>query len=92
MIITNEGIHVAEKSLFINIAKIMWGFKIEKQSNWDVFKPEAGWLNLPAPCAVEISPRTEKHECLMREEWAHAKKEGLHYSPAPREVFPNRGN
>jgi len=42
MIITNEGIHVAEKSLFINIAKIMWGFKIEKQCDWDVFKPEAG--------------------------------------------------
>jgi len=69
---------------------MMWGFEIEKRGDWEVYEPEAGWLNLPAPCDVKIRPRSEKHERVMREEWGQAKKEGLHYHPAPREVFPNR--
>jgi hypothetical protein len=85
------GIHVAEKSLYINIARIMWGFDIQKlpgeKGNWNVIEPEKGAFNIPKEVPVVIRPRSAKHEKVLREEWEESKRVGLHYSPAPRVVF-----
>jgi hypothetical protein len=83
------GIHVGEKSLFINIARIMWGFDIQKPAgvDWEILDPEEGGFNVPKPANVIIRPRSAKHEAVLRKEWDDARKEGLHYKPAPRSVF-----
>jgi hypothetical protein len=85
----NIGIHVAEKSLFINIARIMWGFDIQKpvEGEWVVYSAEAGGFNIPKRGAVVIRPRSDSHARVLRQEWKKAQEEGLHYKPAPREVF-----
>jgi hypothetical protein len=86
------GIHVAEKSLFINIARIMWGFDVQKplEGEWEVNSAEEGGFHIPKKGAVRIRARSPQHEKVLREEWAKAQKEGLHYKPAPREVFSGR--
>jgi hypothetical protein len=83
------GMHVAEKSLFINIARIMWAFDIQKPAGVDfkAYLPEEGGFNIPKRGHVVIRPRSESHANVLRREWDASKKEGLHYKPAPREVF-----
>jgi hypothetical protein len=91
--LTHLGIHVAEKSLFINIARIMWGFDVQKpaEGNWKVNNAEGGGFHISKNDPnIRIRPRSAQHEKVLREEWAKAKKEGLHYQPAPREVFSGR--
>ena len=89
-----EGIHVAEKSLFINIARIMWGFDIQKPKGaveeWRVYSSVEGAFNIPKEDAFVITPRSSSHAKVLREEWAEAQKKGLHYTPAPREVFTGK--
>jgi hypothetical protein len=88
----NPGVHLAEKSLYINIAKIMWGFDIQKPvgEQWKVDDVDDGLLSIPKNSNVVIRPRSEKHANVFRKEWELAQKEGLHYSPAPRELFVRR--
>jgi hypothetical protein len=71
----------------------MWGFDIQKpegDEKWKAFKVEAGLFSIPLNSSVVIRPRSQKHEEVMRREWADAEKEGLHYSPAPRELLTKR--
>jgi hypothetical protein len=85
---------VAEKSLFINIARIMWAFDIQippgKESEWKVFVPEKGGFNIPKEEPVIIQPRSLKHAQVLRQEWEESRKAGLHYHPAPRAVFSTK--
>ena len=94
--LTYSGIHVAEKSLFINIARIMWGFDISQPADgpddWEVYDAEEGGFSIPKQGKFIIRPRSAQHEKVLREEWERTRKEGLHYSPAPREVFTKRTN
>ena len=71
------GVHVAEKSLFINIARLIWGFTIKKKVvNGEVIEPDTkmvpGWLSIPGPFECDIKVRSKKHEEIIRGEWAAA--------------------
>jgi cytochrome P450 family 619 len=81
------GIHLAERNLFLGIAKLIWGFSIKPgtDANGKViepdFSPETGYSEgflvcaRPFPCKIE--PRTEaRRTTIMRE-----------YEKAAREVF-----
>ncbi|KAK5173517.1 uncharacterized protein LTR77_002198 [Saxophila tyrrhenica] len=78
------GMHVAEKSLFINIARLMWGFDMAAVDGFPLdftikgMQPGSGTIPKPFECA--ITPRSEQHERLMRDEWAQAEEEGIDFS------------
>lgn len=79
------GVHVAEKSLFIVISRIVWGFNIRKKIGHDgrpiepttVMMP--GFLSIPTPFECDITPRSPERAKLIREAYAQSQAEGLHY-------------
>lgn len=79
------GVHVAEKSLYINIVRTLWGFNIGKASGPDgkLVEPETamvrGFLSVPEPFECSIKVRSPQHEKIMRSNFAKAEKEGLRY-------------
>ncbi|KAL1602611.1 hypothetical protein SLS60_006027 [Paraconiothyrium brasiliense] len=79
------GVHVAERSLFINISRVLWGFKIDKEKGRDGKPIEPtqemvkGFFSVPIPFECEIVPRSEKHAEVMKEEFAKAEKEGINF-------------
>jgi hypothetical protein len=74
------GMHLAEKSLYLNISRILWGFNIRKRrvdgkevdSN-DKMVP--GWMTIPQPFECDITIRSPKHAQLIEEIWTKAKSE-----------------
>ncbi|KAH7122651.1 cytochrome P450, partial [Dendryphion nanum] len=83
------GIHLAEKSLFINVARILWGFdiglakdesgrKIELDFSTESLQPGSSSVTKPFRC--EIRPRSEHHAKVMREEWRVAREKGIDFS------------
>lgn len=78
-----QGIHLAEKSLFINIARQLWGFNITKSKDAEgkVVEPfnkyTEGWMCVPEPFEVSIMPRSKKHEMVMRREWEDIQAKGV---------------
>lgn len=79
------GVHVAERSLFINVSRVLWGFNIAKKKGPDgkLMEPTQemvkGFFSVPIPFECEITPRSEKHAKLMREEFAKAEKAGVKF-------------
>lgn len=79
------GVHVAERSLFINIVRVLWAFNISKKKGPDgkLMEPNTkmvrGFLSVPEPFECEISVRSDRHEKMIRESFASAEKEGLQY-------------
>ncbi|KAJ5677051.1 cytochrome P450 [Penicillium maclennaniae] len=79
------GVHVAEKSLFIVISRIVWGFNIGKKIGHDgrpiepttVMMP--GFLSIPTPFECDITPRSPERAKLIREAYAQSQAEGLRY-------------
>ena len=74
--------HVAERSLYINIARCLWGFNISKEIGSDgaVVEPETemvrGFLSVPKPFKAKITVRSEKHAAVIREDMKNAKLGG----------------
>jgi hypothetical protein len=74
------GIHLAEKSLFLNIARVLWAFNISKtvDDNGEEREPEAGmvpgWMTIPLPFECDIRVRSEVKARLIELEWTDAKK------------------
>lgn len=79
------GVHVAEKSLYINIVRTLWAFNIDKKKSpgGDLIEPEVGmirgFLSVPRPFDCEITPRTPQHAQMIRETFAQAEKDGIHF-------------
>jgi hypothetical protein len=75
------GIHVAERSLFINVSRVLWGFNLRKKIGKDEKEVEAkmapGFFSVPELFECDITPRSEQHAEVMREESEKAEKEGL---------------
>ena len=80
------GMHLAENSLFITLAKILWAFKIEPpmlsdgtllpmDTSDDAY--ELGANTLPKSFKVRFIPRDAKREQSVREEWAQAQRDGF---------------
>lgn len=80
------GIHVAESSLFIALAKLVWLFDIKpprdeagREIPVDVSDAafEHGANTVPRPLTVRFVPRSVGRAQRIREEWQHAKKTGF---------------
>lgn len=79
------GVHVAERSLFINVARVLWGFNLRKKIGKDGKEVEVtermlpGFFSVPEPFECDITPRSERHAAIMKEECEKAEREGLDY-------------
>ncbi|KAH7378727.1 cytochrome P450 [Pyrenochaeta sp. MPI-SDFR-AT-0127] len=79
------GVHVAERSLFINVSRVLWGFSLKKKIGEDGKEVEVtsrmmpGFFSIPEPFECDIAPRSERHAAIMREECDKAEKAGLDY-------------
>lgn len=78
------GMHLAENSLFITIACIIWAFEIMpplengKTAEVDVSDAayEDGVNTLPKPSKLRFVPRNPRVESTLRTEWERAKENG----------------
>jgi cytochrome P450 len=79
------GVHVAERSLFINIARVLWGFKLSRKMGKDGKVIEVteqmapGFFSVPEKFECDIRPRGWKRVEVMRKEWEKAEGEGLNF-------------
>jgi cytochrome P450 len=79
------GVHVAERSLFINIVRTLWGFNVSKKKGPDGkwIEPETamirGFLSVPKPFECEITSRSTQHAKVIRASFAQAEKDGIDF-------------
>jgi cytochrome P450 len=74
------GRHIAENSVFLNMAKIMWGFdimlegdggaKVDPDMNWTT-----GFLTKPLPLKAKFTVRSQQHEAVNRRECEECEKD-----------------
>ncbi|KAL5339641.1 cytochrome P450 [Aspergillus crustosus] len=73
------GMHLAENSLFITIAKILWAFRVVAVGKVDLsdeaFLP--GSMTVPKPFEVRFVPRSGEVGKVVREDWGGAEAEEL---------------
>jgi hypothetical protein len=76
-------VHVAEKSLYINIVRTLWGFNITKPKGADgkLVEPDTtmirGFLSVPKPFKAEFTVRSPGHEATIRKVFEQAEKNGI---------------
>lgn len=79
------GMHLAENSVFITLAKILWAFEIRpaldangKEEELDLSDDafEEGMIVVPKPFKLQFVPRSPEREKIIRQEWEAAKKDG----------------
>jgi cytochrome P450 len=79
------GVHIAENSLFIVAAKVLWAFDIKPplDDNGDEIPLdttheayEKSAIVVPKPFKLRFIPRNPHREKVIREEWAKAEAEG----------------
>jgi cytochrome P450 len=78
------GVHVAERSLYINISRVLWGFNIRKtRKDGQEIEPTQemikGFFSVPIPFECDITPRSEEHVRIMRREFEEAEREGVRF-------------
>ncbi|CAI7629274.1 unnamed protein product [Penicillium manginii] len=68
------GRHLAENSMFITIAKILWAFKLVPPGKVNLSHGayEAGTMTIPKPFAVEFICRNQRIEQVLKNEWETA--------------------
>lgn len=73
------GMHVAERSLFLGVARMLWAFKFEPQldGNGCPILPDPdqltqGFVCQPAIFPVSIEPRSEQRARIVTREWQDA--------------------
>ncbi|KAL1884072.1 hypothetical protein Daus18300_000181 [Diaporthe australafricana] len=71
-----QGMHIADRSLFLSISRLLWAFNLEKavDTEGNEIEPDQdnlteGILVQPAPFPAKITPRSEKHVQAIRQEW-----------------------
>lgn len=71
-----QGMHIAERSLFLAIARMLWAFdfKLARDAAGNEVKPDAddlteGMLVCPKPFPAQIVPRDEKKSARVKAEW-----------------------
>jgi len=75
------GMHVAERSLFLGISRMVWGFDFApkiRDGKPVPINPDRltqGFVCMPDTFECEITPRDEKRARLIREDWQAARKE-----------------
>lgn len=70
------GMHVADRSLFLGISKLLWAFGFERarddQGEEIIPDPDdltQGLVVFPKPFPLRITPRSERHAQVARGEW-----------------------
>lgn len=80
------GVYLAENSLFITVAKILWAFQIlppldehGQETALDVSDNayENGRVTIPKPFQLRFVPRSLAIEQVIRSEWAEVNEDGL---------------
>jgi len=78
------GIHVAERSLFLGVSRMLWAFNITPalDKNGKPIMPKAhdltqGFVCQPVEFPVTITPRDESRKQMVIDEWRTAEKEWL---------------
>ncbi|KAK1782024.1 cytochrome P450 [Copromyces sp. CBS 386.78] len=78
------GIHVAERSLFLGVSRMIWGFNMTPKIGPDgkPIMPDQerltqGFVCMPEPYVATITPRDEKRKKIIEEEWFAAERECL---------------
>lgn len=78
------GIHVAERSLFLGMSRILWAFNIEPTVDEkrqpvlpDADRLTQGFVCMPEPFPERILPRSEERAEMVRKEWKEAQVECL---------------
>jgi len=76
-----QGMHVAERSLFLGMSRMLWGFNITpkvrngKQVPINPDQLTQGFVCMPDTFECDIKPRDAKRTKLIREDWQKSKKE-----------------
>ncbi|KAM0715288.1 hypothetical protein Q7P37_008786 [Cladosporium fusiforme] len=75
------GIHVAERSLFLGVARLLWAFDIlpakgadGKEILPDQEKLTQGFVCMPESFPARIVPRSTAREQVVRKEWANSEE------------------
>ncbi|KAI0965547.1 putative cytochrome P450 [Xylaria arbuscula] len=78
------GIHVADRSLFLGISRLLWAFDFKRPLDEDgneivpdPTKVTQGFLVAPLPFNAIITPRDAKRVEIIRREWETAKQDNL---------------
>ncbi|KAJ2893599.1 hypothetical protein MKZ38_008422 [Zalerion maritima] len=78
------GIHVAERSLFLGIARMLWAFDIKPKMDAggrpilpDPDKLTQGFVCMPEDFECDIAPRSMERAKLVTKEWQEAEREHL---------------
>ena len=78
------GMHVAERSLFLGIARMLWAFDIKPKTDSegnkiipDQEKLTQGFVCMPEEYSANITPRSEARAKIVRNEWEKARIESL---------------
>ncbi|KAF5695700.1 cytochrome P450 monooxygenase [Fusarium mundagurra] len=78
-----SGMHLAQNSLFINMACTLWAFNIKRAKDEEgkeiepVIATEPGFLNVPARFQAVFEPWSKKHADIVEKEWLEAKEKGV---------------
>lgn len=81
------GMHLAENSLFITLAKILWAFEIRPPLGDDGEEEvmdtsdeayEDGSTTIPKPYRVRFIPRSDERAAIVTKEWEYARREGYY--------------
>lgn len=77
-----QGMHVAERSLFLGISRLLWGFDfapaMDADGNLVIPDPEKltqGFVAMPESFQAKITPRSERKAELIRRTWVEAKRD-----------------
>ncbi|KAM7182996.1 putative cytochrome P450 E-class, group I [Rhypophila sp. PSN 637] len=76
------GIHVAERSLFLGVSRILWGFNIEPKIDATTGKPilpdqeklTQGFVCMPEEYEAKITPRDDARRQRIMDEWKIAEE------------------
>ncbi|KAF7336962.1 Cytochrome P450 [Mycena venus] len=76
------GQYLASNSIYINIARILWGFNLTKardENGWeidvDTFAYTDGFNSVPLPFPISITPRSPGHVAIIEREYEVAQEE-----------------
>lgn len=79
-----QGMHLAERSLFLGMSRILWAFDITpaldengKPIIPDQSKLTQGFVCMPEPYPAKITPRSPERAEIVRRDWERAEKESL---------------
>lgn len=79
-----SGIHVAERSLFLGMSRILWAFDITPETDTagtpilpDPDRLSQGFVCMPEEFPAKITPRSQERADLVMSEWKEAEKECL---------------